>query len=103
MQVGGADDRSDRSDPARREAGIDLSDRDQQVLFYRATAAGGGGLDIATACAGRFGGSKMDMTVQAVVVLRGLRQRGMQVASGADAEFGEDLAQVPFDRPPGQE
>ena len=27
----------------------------------------------------------------------------MQVASGADAEFGEDIAQVPFDRPPGQE
>jgi hypothetical protein len=36
-------------------------------------------------------------------VLPELRQRGGQFAAGADAELDEDLAQVPFDRPRGQE
>jgi len=36
-------------------------------------------------------------------VLRRLRQRVVQFAAGADAEFAEELAQVPFDRAPGQE
>jgi putative transposase len=37
-----------------------------------------------------------------VAVLRSLRQRGMQIATGPDAELGEDLAQVPFDGARGQ-
>ena len=32
------------------------------------------------------------------IVLAELRQRGMQVAAGADAKLGVYLAQVPFDR-----
>jgi hypothetical protein len=36
-------------------------------------------------------------------LLGSLRQRVVQFAAGTDAEFGEDLAQVPFDRASGQE
>src|SRR5215469_15655640 len=38
-----------------------------------------------------------------LAVLSQLGQRGGQLAAGADAELGEYLAQVPLDRPRGQE
>jgi steroid delta-isomerase-like uncharacterized protein len=82
VQVGGTDDRSDRSDLARRQASIDLSDRDQQILFHRAAAAGGGGLDIAAFGIGRPGHHE-----EAASRLLGAGDQG---AHGAHTEIGMD-------------
>src|SRR5712691_11800811 len=42
-------------------------------------------------------------TLGRLAVSAELRQRGVQLAAGADAELGEYLAQMPFDRARGQE